>query len=334
MDEDDLYEDAGDLEFFESTPTNQVGSLYLARVPKALWKSWSELDDDAEIQIGTLRQWYDSAPDGTMKPRMKMLLNSDIAQHQTVPREYNLDITSGVDHHFVFTEEDLPGYKAKSKARTDASNNGLPLHILRARAEKVEKPKWDKNKPYYRKAIPKKTKIYGKIAYELNCAPVHAEEQRHLLQAQTSEAFRSGKLQILDRRNGQILLTGTGRAADWDSNFIKSQPKPTKAKKVEMKTIRIPESELMDKIIQCFSRFQYWSLKSLRAELKQPEAYLRQTLEKIAVLNKTGRFANNWSLRPEHAAPHLQTPGDVAPDAVDGDSDVEDDDEVKMEDAL
>lgn len=67
MDEDDLYEDAGDLEFFESTPTNQVGSLYLARVPKALWKSWSELDDDAEIQIGTLRQWYDSAPDGTMK---------------------------------------------------------------------------------------------------------------------------------------------------------------------------------------------------------------------------------------------------------------------------
>lgn len=65
-----------------------------------------------------------------------------------------------------------------------------------------------------------KTKIYGKIAFELNCAPVHAEEQRHLLQAQTSEAARSGKLQILDRRNGQILLTGTGRAADWDSNFI------------------------------------------------------------------------------------------------------------------
>jgi len=101
-----------------------------------------------------------------------------------------------------------------------------------------------------------------------------------------------------------------------------------------MKTIRIPESELMDKIIQCFSRYQYWSLKSLRAELKQPEAYLRQTLEKIAVLNKTGRFANNWSLRPEHAAPNLQTSGDVAPDAADGDSEVEDEEEVKMEDVL
>ena len=85
---------------------------------------------------------------------MKMLLNSDLAQHQPVPREYNLDISSGVSNHFVFSEADLPGFKAKSKARSDASNTGLPLSILRARSEKVEKPKWDRNKPYYRKAIP------------------------------------------------------------------------------------------------------------------------------------------------------------------------------------
>jgi transcription initiation factor TFIIF subunit beta len=52
LSEEDIYEDAGDLEF-NSDPVFQ--SLYLARVPKYVWEAWSKLDDDAEIQIGTLR---------------------------------------------------------------------------------------------------------------------------------------------------------------------------------------------------------------------------------------------------------------------------------------
>ncbi len=51
--EDDIYEDAGDLEF-NTDPDFQ--RLYLARVPKFLWEAWSKLDDDAEIHIGTIRQ--------------------------------------------------------------------------------------------------------------------------------------------------------------------------------------------------------------------------------------------------------------------------------------
>lgn len=121
-----------------------------------------------------------------------------------------------------------------------------------------------------------------------------------------------------------------------NDSLQKTHAKPTKAKKVEMKTIRIPENELMDKIFNCFEKYQYWSLKSLRAQLKQPEAYLRQTLEKIAILNKSGRFANNWSLKPENIS---KTPnvGGVAPEEMgEGATDIEDDDdnEVKMEDAL
>lgn len=116
----------------------------------------------------------------------------------------------------------------------------------------------------------------------------------------------------------------------------KNQAKPTKAKKAEMKTARIPENELMDKIFKCYEKFQYWSLKSLRAQLKQPEAYLRQTLEKIAILNKSGRFANNWSLKPENVSKNSSV-GDIAPEEMgEGATDIEDDDddEVKMEDAL
>lgn len=48
--EDDIYEDAGDLEF-----SGAEQGLYLAKVPKFLWDNWSKLDDNQEIQIGTVR---------------------------------------------------------------------------------------------------------------------------------------------------------------------------------------------------------------------------------------------------------------------------------------
>lgn len=52
IDDEDLYEDAGDLDF-----TNAAQSVWLSRLPRSLWEYWSKLgdDDDEEIQIGTVR---------------------------------------------------------------------------------------------------------------------------------------------------------------------------------------------------------------------------------------------------------------------------------------
>lgn len=48
--DDDIYEDAGDLDFAG------VGhGFYLTRLPKYVWEYWSQLDEDQEIQIGTIR---------------------------------------------------------------------------------------------------------------------------------------------------------------------------------------------------------------------------------------------------------------------------------------
>ena len=48
--EEDMYEDAGDLDFscvFES--------IYLTRLPKYLWKAWLQSENEQEVHIGTLR---------------------------------------------------------------------------------------------------------------------------------------------------------------------------------------------------------------------------------------------------------------------------------------
>lgn len=50
LDDDDLYEDAGDLDF-----TMASQNVWMSRLPRQLWEHWSQLDDDEEIEIGTVR---------------------------------------------------------------------------------------------------------------------------------------------------------------------------------------------------------------------------------------------------------------------------------------
>lgn len=47
--DEDIYEDTGDLDFANSQ------SMYLLRVPKWLWENWSQIDEDEQIELGTVR---------------------------------------------------------------------------------------------------------------------------------------------------------------------------------------------------------------------------------------------------------------------------------------
>ncbi len=71
--DDDIYEDAGDLEFFD--PSSHEATLYLARVPHYVWQAWDKLDDDEEIQIGTVRQWTETDKAGNPKVRCSLLVH-------------------------------------------------------------------------------------------------------------------------------------------------------------------------------------------------------------------------------------------------------------------
>lgn len=117
----------------------------------------------------------------------------------------------------------------------------------------------------------------------------------------------------------------------------KMKEKPTKAKKMENKATRWPENRLLDAIAQCFSEHRYWSIRAFRGRIPQPEAYLRETLDKIAVLQRSGTFANHWSLKPEYQGMVASLPkpaDDAAVPKADALSDEEDDEDIKMEDVL
>ena len=71
-----------------------------------------------------------------------------------------MDVTEEtVKNTFVFTEQDLPGFKSKSNTKFDTASANMPARLNRSRIEK-QKGTWDPNKkfqPFFKKAIPSET---------------------------------------------------------------------------------------------------------------------------------------------------------------------------------
>ena len=116
---------------------------------------------------------------------------------------------------------------------------------------------------------------------------------------------------------------------------------PAKGRKKE-KAARMPQNELMDMIFDCFKDYKYWTLASLKQRLRQPEAFLKETLDKVASLTRSGLMTGKYQLKPD-AAPiqygdaeaFNNVKAEAAPDADPNGPDITDDDEdEEMEDVF
>ncbi|KAJ9137884.1 Transcription initiation factor TFIIF subunit beta [Pleurostoma richardsiae] len=342
--DDDAFEDTGDLdlEFYDAVlpdgTKNPAHQMYLAKVPNYVWEAWSTIDDDSPIEIGKIRLIEDPARG---KREMKLLL-ADMAKHQQMPKEYDLNIVDqDVKNTFVFTEGDLAGYKTKNKARQDAAAAGIPAHLLRSKVEKpAQNQRFGKRgkQEFFRKVIPKKTAISGRIAHEIGVNPIDNEETQYIFNLRAYELSKpKRKVGIMTREELSKTVINNGMSINTTvtANLVRGAAKTEKAKRMDQKTARMPENELFDKIFQCFREYKYWSLKALRARIPQPELYLRETVEKVANLHKSGTFANHWSLKPEHQGQATGTEAELAPEVnadLDSDEGEEYEDVLKMED--
>lgn len=194
----------------------------------------------------------------------------------------------------------------------------------------------------------------------MNSVPVENEEARRLLAMKTREAMKPKFLtkfvdeDLSDNRAGFIqpgtvagmnafggfIVRNDAPLPPTCTYFITQKTKGTAASKPQLsKAARMPQNELLDRIFECFRRYNYWSMKALRAELQQPEVYLRETLEKVAVLAKSGRFATQWSLKPENRLANYEGGVDAAAPTNEEESDTgmdddDDDEDVKFEDVV
>ncbi|KAI9746846.1 MAG: hypothetical protein M1815_004961 [Lichina confinis] len=362
LSDDDIYEDTGDLDF------SQAQIVWLMRLPPSLWQNWASLDDDERIELGTVRV-EDLGQDakGDSKQKMTLLLNNATKPNKNIPKEYRMNVTNSKSSNvYIFSEKDPPkSNKLKTAQRPgNEAEAGLGSSKLTPhnRQGGTKKPKWNRFKrwqPFYRRSIPKHTALAGIVKHEINCLPVENAEYARIMAERNAEAAKPKRetkfLGDLGVHQANLLAPGTLGSNASFADFIRTGA-PPRAQKQEQKAARIPQNELLDLIYDCFRQYNFWSLKALKGELNQPEAYLKQTLEMIADLVKTGRFANTWTLKPENKIElydaAVEGKDELAPDDASGfgddgglesgvggglgdDFDEEDDDDnVRMEDVL
>ncbi|PLN82749.1 transcription initiation factor IIF, beta subunit [Aspergillus taichungensis] len=290
--DDDLYEDAGDLDF-----TNAAQSVWLSRIPRSLWQNWENLDDDEEIQVGTVRI---EGPPNDIK-RVSLRLN-EREDNREIPKDYilqrqtinNENISHSTQNTYVFTEKEIPGGDNRMVVFGEA-RSALYESMKRDARKKERKKKWE---PYVRRTVPKLTALVGSVGEEFNCLPVENEEFRMLSEKKALEALKPKRETVfIDKVPGKLLQARNLLPGE-KSAFVQATKAP-KLKPQENKSTRMPQNELLDLIYQCFREYRYWPFKNLKARLRQPEAYLKQTLEMIAHLVKSGDFAMTWELKPE-----------------------------------
>jgi len=231
----------------------------------------------------------------------------DLPQAEGIQKEYilrrqnvNPDQTPfAVQNTFLFTEKDLPGHRDRGHLLFNQNQTHGRSYLYeqtkRDAKKRANRKKWE---PYTRKTIPKHTAIAGRVRDEFNCLPVENAEYQRISEARAREAFKPKReTKFIPKVTGKMLQPKNIGPFD-KSSFIQV-PKASKFRGQDNKTARMPHNELLDLIYGCFRKHKYWPFKTLRAELRQPEAYLKQTLEEVAHLVKSGDFAMTWELKPE-----------------------------------
>ncbi|KAI9825968.1 MAG: hypothetical protein M1826_006859 [Phylliscum demangeonii] len=357
--DEDIYEDAGDVDF-----SHVDRDVYLMRLPDWVWANWANIDDDEQIQLGTVRvEDLGLDPKGSKgehKQKMTLLLSNSTPYNEGLPQEYSMQVTNNHPSNlFIFSEKDLPGYKSHKPikegdgtepgdvkdvkdvklgsnaahtgpSRTGASRAGRGPHEATAGSKR-----WQ---PYVRKAIPKQISLAAAVKREINCLPIENAEYARIMASRAAQAAKllpeTRFLKGLSSTRVNLLAPGTLEASAGFGSFIRLGA-TQRPKGPDLKAARIPQNELLDLIYDCFRRYSYWSMKALKIELRQPEAYLKSTLEMVAELVKSGRFAMTWTLKPENkidqyatkvegsdeAAPDVGFGMDGASDAPDGNDD-------------
>lgn len=73
-----------------------------------------------------------------------------------------------------------------------------------------------------------------------------------------------------------------------------TKPKPKKGAFERM--ARMPKNQLLDQLFSHFREKPRWPIKILRERTQQPEQYLKETLQEIASLHRSGEFTGMWEL--------------------------------------
>lgn len=284
--------------------TNANDKVWLVKLPKFLFDKWMEAPAGSEL--GHLKM------NEANRKEMKVVLSEPTPDETKsgvssdsgpgdIPLEYSLEMQNQtVANTYVFSEP-----AAKSWAdRPSRANSPIEADTEPKATEDVAAVVPERRRaggPDRSRRNLGGQKLGGKVVHDCLVKPIDNALYRTLLRDRVSVADGpKRRIQVVDDAtlSGNLMAPGsivsilpTGQT----KSFIKSKPK-VKSREIHA---RMSLDNLLDEIVKCFKQYEYWSLKAFKAHLKQPESYLKETLENIAMLHKRGPMTGKWQLKAE-----------------------------------
>ena len=306
-----VYEESLDLDLSRS-----ARQIWLVRLPMFLAEKWRDRNNLHGQELGRIKINKDGS-------KIKLILNSNGDDDGSIPHEYDLELTKKVvQNEYIFTEQNLKKYQQREKELAADPEKQRQAYLKKQeREEEIKKRQQqlrrrnrgrrfnhrimtdrdgrDRYIPYV-KTIPKKTAIVGTVCHECQVMPSMNDPNYHKIVEQRRNIIKTNnkeRITTLDETVG-VTMSHTGMSMKSDaSNFLKIGREKAKS---NVKSIRMPKKEILDYLFKLFDEYDYWSLKGLKERTKQPEAHLKECLDKVATLVKKGPYAFKYTLRPEY----------------------------------
>lgn len=320
--------------------------VWFVKLPRYLADKWTNPDNLNGQQLGQVKIRQNAAANGKRKLEVKLVLN-DTPEYESIPHEYDLSmLNTQVHNSYVFSEENLKRFKQevtevaelpnapelKDFDRDDAPSNQPSFFRVQKNGQE------EKSIPFV-KTIPKKTNLVGKIVHDCQIVLLKSDRRYALMVAKRQNmplTKARPKVTFLNEIPGVVQSQAgpsiTGRST---SLFLKSTN--AAKNKADGRAIRMPKKDLLDLLFRLFEEYEYWSMKGLKERTRQPETYLKESLELIANLIKKGPYTSKYNLKPEYKrlrdAERAARLGQAAGDDNDNDNKDEDDD-IEMEDII
>ncbi|CAH01861.1 transcription factor IIF subunit TFG2 [Kluyveromyces lactis] len=304
-----VYEESLDLDL-----SNARKKIWLVRLPKFLAENWRNRTALHGQELGKVRI-------NNADHSIQLLLNED-EDNKDIPHKYDLELTKKeVTNEYVFTEQNLKKYQQFAKELESNPELQRQAYIRKQEREEEMKKKQQQMKRKYNKrrfqhrvmtdrdgrdryipyvkTIPKKTAVTGKVYHECQVMPSIDDPNYHTIVEHRRQIVRNihkPTVTVLDQTPG-VTMSNAGMSMRSDtSKFLKVG----KEKKNNARAIRLPKKELLDLLFKLFDEYDYWSLKGLKERTRQPEAYLKESLDQVAMLVKKGPYALKYTLKSEY----------------------------------
>lgn len=324
--------------------------IWLVKLPRYLASKWSDINSLSGQELGKIKIRQGSVNNGgKLQVKLVLLDKSD----DSIPHEYDVPmLNTQVRNSYVFSEENLSKFKDNNGITEVLNMPDLPKlqplkeellfkqdmelalaprgHSLYSTTTSTDSS--EKFVPIV-KTIPKKTRLAGKICHDCQIVPSKQDRQysKFLSRRQNIQVAKPRPRVTLLNEIPGVLQSNSGPSVRGGnaSVFLKTTTVPRS--KIEGRAVRMPRKDLLDLLFRLFEEYEYWSMKGLKERTRQPESFLKECLESIAILIKKGPYTSKYSLRPEY---RKLSEAERAASFNENDGKDDDDDEIEMEDVV